>query len=62
MALLASLLACKNALFGVPTVVQWVKNSAASAQVAEEVHVQSLAWHSGFKDLALLQLQHRSQL
>ena len=42
--------------------VQWVKNLAAAPQVAAEVQVQSLAWLRGLKDLALLQLQHRSQL
>ena len=47
---------------GVPTVAQWVKNLTAVAWVTAEVWVPSLAWHSGLTDLALLQLQHRSQL
>ena len=37
----------KNQKLGVSTVVLWVKNPA------EEVWVQSLAQHSGLKDLAL---------
>ena len=41
---------------------QWVKNLIAVAQVAAEVQVRSLAQHSELKDLALLQLQYRSQL
>ena len=41
---------------------QWVKNPTAVAQVSTEAQVQSLAWHSGLKDLELLQLHHRSQL
>ena len=40
----------------------WVKNPTAVAQVAAELWVRSPAQHSGLKDLALLQLQHRSQL
>ena len=31
---------------GVPTMVQWVKNTTAVAQVAAEGQVQSLAWCS----------------
>ena len=42
---------------GVATVVQWVKNPMAAAWVTAEVQV--LAWHSGLKDLALLQLLFR---
>ena len=42
--------------------VQWVKNPTAVAWVALEVQVQSLDGRSGFKDLVLLQLQHRSKL
>ena len=42
--------------------VPWVKNRTAAAHVTEEVRVQSPAWCSGLKDLALLQLQHRLQL
>ena len=45
---------------GVP--VQWVKNLTAVAWVALEARVQSLAQHSGLKDLVLLQLQCRLQL
>ena len=41
---------------------QWVKNLTAVARVAAEVRVQSLAWCSGEKDLAALQLWRRSQL
>ena len=41
---------------GVPTVVQWIKNLTAVAQVAVEAWVQSLAWHSGLKEPALQQL------
>ena len=37
-----------------PTAVaQWVKNPTAVAQVAAGVQVQSLALHSGLKDLVL---------
>ena len=46
----------------VPAVAQWLKNPIAVAQIAVEVLVQSLAWHSGLNDPALLQLQHRLQL
>ena len=42
--------------------VQWVKNLTAAALVTVEVQVQSLACCRGLKDLALLQLWHRSQL
>ena len=45
--------AIKNILLGVPAVVQWVKNPTAVAQVAAGVQVQSLALHSGLKDLVL---------
>ena len=41
---------------------QLVNILTAVAQVTEEVQFLSQAWHSGFKDLALPQLQHRSQL
>ena len=41
---------------------QWVKNPTAVTRVPAEARVQSLAWHSGLKDWALLQLWHRSQL
>ena len=34
----------KRIRMGVPTVVQWVKNPTAVAQVTMEVRVQSLAW------------------
>ena len=47
---------------GVPAVAWLVKNLTAAALVATKAQVQSLAQHSGLKDLALLQLQHRSQL
>ena len=36
--------------------VQWVKNTTAVAHVTLEVWVRSPAWHSGLKDLTLLQL------
>ena len=36
--------------------VRWFKNMTAAAQVTAEVWVSSLAWHSGLKDPALLQL------
>ena len=42
---------------GVLATVQWVKPPTAAAQVAVEVCVLSLAWYSGLKDLALLQMQ-----
>ena len=32
---------------------QWIKNPTAEAQVAVEVQVQSLAWHSGFNASAV---------
>ena len=38
---------------GVSTVVQWLKNPTAVAQVAAEVRVQLLAQHSGLKDPGL---------
>ena len=41
---------------------QWVKNQTAAARVTAEAWDQSLAWHSGLKDPALLHLWHRSQL
>ena len=41
---------------------QWVNYLTAASQVAVEVRVQSLAWHSELKDLALLQLHSRMQL
>ena len=44
---------------GVAPVAQWVKNLTAVARVAAEVRVQSLAWRSGEKDLAALQLWRR---
>ena len=37
--------------------VQWVKNPTAVAWVAAEPWIQSLAWPSGLKDPASLQLQ-----
>ena len=40
----------------ISNVVQWVKNLTAMVQAAAKVQGQSLAWHSGLKDLALLQL------
>ena len=42
--------------------VQWVKNPTVAAWVTAETRVQSLAWHSGLKDLALPQLQCRLKL
>ena len=42
--------------------VQWVKNLTEVAQVAAEAQAPSPAQYSGLKDLALLQLQCRSQL
>ena len=42
--------------FGVLAVAQWVKNLTAAAWF------RSPAWHSGLKDLTLLQLWHRLQL
>ena len=47
-------------MFGVPPVVQWVKNVAAEAQVAAEAPVGSPA--CGVKDLALPQMQCSLQL
>ena len=37
-------------------VVQWVKNPTAATQVTAKAGVPSLAWCSGLKNLALLQL------
>ena len=37
--------------------VQWVKNLTAVAQVTTEAWVQSLAQHSGLKDLELSELR-----
>ena len=42
----------KEFCLGVSDVVQWIKNTTASAQVAAEVLIPSLAGHSGLKDLA----------
>ena len=36
----------------------WVKNPTAVARIALEVHIGSLPWCRGLKDLALLQLWH----
>ena len=38
------------------------KKEYAKALVSVVVQVQSPAWHSGLKDLALLQLQHKPKL
>ena len=43
-------------------VEQWIKNPTIVAGVAVEAWIQSPAQRSGLKDLALPQLQHRSQL
>ena len=43
----------KKIKLGIPTVAQWIKHLTAAAQVAAEVRVQSLVWHSGLKDMAL---------
>ena len=50
-------LCLKNATFGIPTVVRWVKNLTAVVQVAAEAWVPTPAWYSGLKDPSLLQLQ-----
>ena len=42
--------------------VQWVKTLTAVAWVDAEVQGRSLDQRNGLKDLALLQLWHRSQL
>ena len=47
---------------GIPTVMKWVKNPTAVAQVTGEVQVQSLALRSRLKDLVLLLLQYRALL
>ena len=44
---------------GVPTVVQWVKNLTAAAQVTAEVRVRPLAQCNGLKELAWQQLRLR---
>ena len=46
-----------NSICGVPAMVQWVKNLTVVSWVAAEVWVQSLAWCSGLKALAFMQLQ-----
>ena len=46
-------------VLGVSAMGQRVKHLTAVPQFTAEVWVQSLAWHSGFKDPALLQLQLR---
>ena len=48
--------------FGVPAVVQWVKNTTAVAQVTVWSQVQSLTQRNRLKDPTLLQLWQRSQL
>ena len=47
---------------GVPTLVQWVKNSAVEVQVLADVGVRSPTQHSGLKDPVLPQLWQKSQL
>ena len=42
--------------------VPWVKNLTTAAWVTAEPQVHFPAWSSGLKDVALLQLWHRSQL
>ena len=49
-------------ILGVPTVAEWVNNLTAAAGVNGEAEVQSVAQGRELKKLALLQLQHRSQL
>ena len=39
--------------------VQWVKNLISVAQIAAEVWVRSLAWHSGLKNTVLRHLRHK---
>ena len=51
-----------NKSTGVPTMEQWVKNWTAVDWVTVEVQVQFLAQCSTLKDMALQQLQCRSQL
>ena len=46
----------------IPTVVQWVRNLAAAAQVAVDAQVRPLCQCSGLKDPALPQLQCGLQL
>ena len=41
----------KTPQIGVPAVLPWVKNPTAAAHVFAEVQFQSLALHSGLKDL-----------
>ena len=41
---------------------QWVKNPSAVSQVAAEAQVPPLDWYRGLNNLALPQLQCRSQL
>ena len=48
--------------FRAPTVVQWVKNLTAAAQVIAETRVQSSTQCSGLKVPALSQVRQRSQL
>ena len=40
----------------VPAMAQWIKNLTAVARVPAEAWIQSPAWSSGLKDLALAQL------
>ena len=47
----------RNHCFGVPAIVQWIKNPPAVTWVGTEAWVRSLALHSGLKDLTLPQLQ-----
>ena len=44
----------KNYKDGVLAVPQWVKNLTEAAGATEETQAQSLSWHCGLKDLALL--------
>ena len=39
-------------IFGVPAVVQWIKNLSAATQVTAGVWVQSPAWRSELKEIA----------
>ena len=57
-----SWLSLKEVWYGVPAVVQWVKNPTVAARVAAEARAQFPALHSGLKDPVLPQLWCRSQL
>ena len=52
----------KKVVRRVPTMMQWVKNLTAAAQVAVEMQIQFPVWCSGLKDTVLPKVGHKLQL